>query len=165
MVLGVTDAEKAKALLPTQTDLMTQLMQTLGQQEQNKDLESLKFSYTKNAETINNGTVDVIEVTFDDLNTMTDKEKADMKKVLGEDKILIRIAQADPKTLVITFGGGTSFMGVAIDAARKRNEKSMAQRLAGELMDAADNRGAAVKKREDTHRMAEANKAFSHFRW
>ena len=52
-----------------------------------------------------------------------------------------------------------------IDAARKRSEKSMAQRLANELMDAADNRGAAVKKREDTHRMAEANKAFSHYRW
>jgi small subunit ribosomal protein S7 len=52
-----------------------------------------------------------------------------------------------------------------IDAARGRGEKSMAHRLANELMDAADNRGAAVKKREDTHRMAEANKAFSHYRW
>ncbi len=52
-----------------------------------------------------------------------------------------------------------------IDAARKRGEKSMAHRLANELMDAAENRGAAVKKREDTHRMAEANKAFSHYRW
>ena len=52
-----------------------------------------------------------------------------------------------------------------IDAARKRSEKSMAHRLAHELMDAADNRGTAVKKKEDTHRMAEANKAFSHYRW
>lgn len=52
-----------------------------------------------------------------------------------------------------------------IDAARKRNEKGMDQRLAGELLDAFENRGAAVKKREDTHRMAEANKAFSHYRW
>ena len=52
-----------------------------------------------------------------------------------------------------------------IEAARKRSEKSMAQRLAGELMDAAEERGSAVKKREDTHRMAEANKAFSHYRW
>ncbi|MDQ2695346.1 MAG: 30S ribosomal protein S7, partial [Pseudomonadota bacterium] len=52
-----------------------------------------------------------------------------------------------------------------IDAARKRGEKSMAKRLAGELLDAAENRGAAVKKREDTHRMAEANKAFAHYRW
>ena len=52
-----------------------------------------------------------------------------------------------------------------IDAARRRSEKSMAHRLAGELADAAESRGSAVKKREDTHRMAEANKAFSHFRW
>ena len=52
-----------------------------------------------------------------------------------------------------------------IDAARKRSEKSMAHRLAHELMDAAENRGTAVKRKEDTHRMAEANKAFSHYRW
>ena len=52
-----------------------------------------------------------------------------------------------------------------IDAARKRSEKSMAFRLAGELSDAAESKGSAVKKREDTHRMAEANKAFSHYRW
>jgi small subunit ribosomal protein S7 len=49
--------------------------------------------------------------------------------------------------------------------ARGRNEKTMAERLAGELIDAANNRGAAIKKKEDTHRMAEANKAFAHYRW
>ena len=52
-----------------------------------------------------------------------------------------------------------------VDAARKRGEKSMALRLAGEIADAADGKGAAVKKREDVHRMAEANKAFSHYRF
>jgi small subunit ribosomal protein S7 len=52
-----------------------------------------------------------------------------------------------------------------IGSARKRSETTMTARLAAELMDAANNRGAAVKKREDTHKMAEANKAFSHFRW
>ncbi len=52
-----------------------------------------------------------------------------------------------------------------LDNARRRGEKTMRQRLAGELMDAAENRGAAIKKREDTHRMAEANKAFAHYRW
>jgi len=52
-----------------------------------------------------------------------------------------------------------------IGAARGRGEKTMIDRLANELMDAAENRGTAVKKREDTHRMAEANKAFSHYRW
>jgi len=52
-----------------------------------------------------------------------------------------------------------------IEAARKRGEKTMAAKMAGELSDAAEGRGSAVKKREDTHRMAEANKAFAHFRW
>ncbi len=52
-----------------------------------------------------------------------------------------------------------------VEAARKRGEKSMAQRLANEMLDAADNKGSAVKKREDVHRMAEANKAFAHYRW
>ena len=52
-----------------------------------------------------------------------------------------------------------------ITAARARNENTMIERLSGELMDAASNRGTAVKKREDTHRMADANRAFSHYRW
>ncbi|MBP2297228.1 MULTISPECIES: 30S ribosomal protein S7 [Azospirillum] len=52
-----------------------------------------------------------------------------------------------------------------IGAARARSENTMTERLSGELMDAANQRGTAVKKREDTHRMAEANKAFSHYRW
>jgi small subunit ribosomal protein S7 len=52
-----------------------------------------------------------------------------------------------------------------VNAARSRNEHAMQDRLAAELVDAANNRGSAVKKREDTHRMAEANRAFSHYRW
>jgi small subunit ribosomal protein S7 len=52
-----------------------------------------------------------------------------------------------------------------IEAARERNEKTMVDKLSGELLDASNNRGNAVKKREDTHRMAEANRAFSHYRW
>jgi len=52
-----------------------------------------------------------------------------------------------------------------VDAARSRSEKSMGLRLAGELVDAYNNKGSAMKKREDVHRMAEANKAFAHFRW
>ncbi|MEE9421852.1 MAG: 30S ribosomal protein S7 [Gammaproteobacteria bacterium] len=59
----------------------------------------------------------------------------------------------------------TLAMRWVIDAARTRSEKSMALRLAGEVMDASENRGSAVKKKEDTHRMAEANKAFAHYRW
>jgi small subunit ribosomal protein S7 len=52
-----------------------------------------------------------------------------------------------------------------VDSAKKRSEKNMGLRLAGELMDASENRGSAIKKREDTHKMAEANRAFSHYRW
>ncbi|WP_017443618.1 30S ribosomal protein S7 [Gayadomonas joobiniege] len=52
-----------------------------------------------------------------------------------------------------------------VEAARKRGEKSMALRLAAEILDASENKGTAVKKREDVHRMAEANKAFAHYRW
>ncbi len=52
-----------------------------------------------------------------------------------------------------------------IEAARKRNENTMIDRLSAELLDASNNRGASVKKREDTHKMAEANRAFSHYRW
>jgi small subunit ribosomal protein S7 len=59
----------------------------------------------------------------------------------------------------------TLAMRWVIEAARARSEKSMAMRLAHELLEASENRGSAVRKREDTHRMAEANKAFSHYRW
>ena len=59
----------------------------------------------------------------------------------------------------------TLAMRWVIEAAGDRSEKSMSHRLAAELMEAAENRGAAVRKREDTHRMAEANKAFAHYRW
>ena len=60
---------------------------------------------------------------------------------------------------------GALAMRWLVEASRKRGEKSMSRRLAGELMDAFENKGNAVRKREDTHRMAEANKAFAHYRW
>jgi small subunit ribosomal protein S7 len=52
-----------------------------------------------------------------------------------------------------------------VQAAKSRNERTMRQRLAGELLDAANNTGVSIKKKEDTHKMAEANKAFAHYRW
>ena len=67
--------------------------------------------------------------------------------------------------------GGAGFIGgwgtgaYLIAAARERNERTMTERLSAELLDASNNRGNAVKKREDTHKMAEANRAFSHYRW
>ncbi len=59
----------------------------------------------------------------------------------------------------------TLAMRWVVDAAKSRGEKDMGLRLAGELLDASENRGSAIKRREDTHRMAEANKAFAHYRW
>ncbi len=59
----------------------------------------------------------------------------------------------------------TLAMRWVIEAAHKRGEPSMPRKLAGELLDASEQRGGAIKKREDTHRMAEANKAFAHYRW
>ena len=56
-------------------------------------------------------------------------------------------------------------LSIFIEAARKRSENSMPRKLAAELLEASENRGGAVKKREETHRMADANKAFSHYRW
>ncbi|MEX2525782.1 MAG: 30S ribosomal protein S7 [Gammaproteobacteria bacterium] len=61
--------------------------------------------------------------------------------------------------------GMTLAMRWLVDASKNRSEKNMGLRLAGELLDASENRGSAIKKREDTHKMAEANKAFSHYRW
>ena len=97
------------------------------------------------------------------------------------DILMVALANIKPKTEVRSrrVGGATYQVPVEvrterrealairwlITAARKRNENTMEERLAGELADAVNNRGAAVKKREDTHKMADANKAFSHYRW
>jgi len=98
--------------------------------------------------------VEMFEVALDNIKPMVEVKS---RRVGGATyQVPIEVRPARRRTLAMRW---------AIDAARKRNEKTMAQRLAGELLDAADNRGSAVKKREDTHRMAEANKAFSHYRW
>ena len=98
--------------------------------------------------------VEMLETALDNIKPMVEVKS---RRVGGATyQVPIEVRPARRRTLAMRW---------AIDAARKRNEKTMAQRLAGELMDAAENRGAAVKKREDTHRMAEANKAFSHYRW
>ncbi len=98
--------------------------------------------------------VEMLETALDNIKPMVEVKS---RRVGGATyQVPIEVRPSRRRTLAMRW---------AIDAARKRNEKTMSQRLAGELMDAADNRGAAVKKREDTHRMAEANKAFSHYRW
>ncbi len=115
-------------------------------------------------------------IMYNALDTISEKAKGDSMEIL--DKALENVSpMVEVKSRRV--GGATYQVPVEvradrritlamrwiIDAARRRGEKSMQLKLAGELMDASDNRGSAVKKREDTHRMAEANKAFAHFRW
>ncbi len=100
---------------------------------------------------------DPIEVFHQCLANITPAVEVKSRRVGGATyQVPVEVRPARRQTLAMRW---------VIEAARKRSEKSMAHRLAHELLDAAENRGTAVKKKEDTHRMAEANKAFSHYRW
>ena len=102
-------------------------------------------------------TVDPLEIVTRAIENAKPRVEVKSRRVGGATyQVPLEVAPARSESLAMRW---------LIDAARKRSEKSMAHRLAHELMDAAENRGTAVKKREDTHRMAEANKAFSHYRW
>ena len=103
-------------------------------------------------------------IVYGALDTIAEKGKDDPVALLEQALDNVRPV-VEVKVEVRAIRRNTLAMRWIIDAARKRGEKSMARRLAGELLDAAESRGAAVKKREDVHRMAEANKAFAHYRW
>ena len=124
-----------------------------------------------------NGKKSVAEkIVYDALDQVVDKMKGEPMDLLGKALDNVR-PMVEVKSRRV--GGATYQIPVEVradrrttlamrwivDAARRRGEKSMDRRLAGELMDAAENRGSAVKKREDVHKMAEANKAFAHYRW
>ena len=96
----------------------------------------------------------------------------DFVRGLAKDMKFIALAQAEADRLASEYRGAGDqdqiaqlSVEVAYYGARSRNDRTMVERLSAELLDAANNRGNAVKKREDTHRMAEANRAFSHYRW
>jgi len=124
-----------------------------------------------------NGKKSVAEkIMYRALNTVADKSKQDsvelMEKALENVRPVVEVksrrvggATYQVPVEVRPTRRNTLAMRWLIDAAKKRGEKTMASKLAGELLDASENKGSAVKKREDTHKMAEANKAFSHFRW
>jgi len=98
--------------------------------------------------------LDIFEVALDNVRPTVEVKS---RRVGGSTyQVPVEVRQVRRNTLAMRW---------LIEAARKRGEKSMAYRLAGELLDAAENKGSAVKKREDVHRMAEANKAFAHYRW
>ncbi|MGD8784548.1 MAG: 30S ribosomal protein S7 [Thioalkalispiraceae bacterium] len=116
------------------------------------------------------------KVVYGALDTIGDKTKGDAMEVLNDALDNVR-PSVEVKSRRV--GGATYQVPVEVranrrttlamrwlvDAARARGEKGMRARLAGEIMEAAEKRGSAVKKREDTHKMAEANKAFAHYRW
>lgn len=124
-----------------------------------------------------NGKKSVAEkIMYRALDTVADKSKQDsvelMEKALENVRPVVEVksrrvggATYQVPVEVRPTRRNTLAMRWLIDAAKKRGEKTMASKLAGELLDASENKGSAVKKREDTHKMAEANKAFSHFRW
>jgi len=116
------------------------------------------------------------KIVYGALDQVAEKSKSDaldaFEKALGNIRPMVevksrRVGGATYQVPVEVRGerGMALAMRWLVDAARKRSEKSMGMRLAGEILDAVENRGTAVKKREDTHRMAEANKAFAHYRW
>ncbi len=116
------------------------------------------------------------KIVYGALNTMAERSKKDplemFNQALGNVKPMVevksrRVGGATYQVPVEVRSGRQTALAMrwVVDAARNRSGKSMAGRMADELMDAADKRGNAVKKREDVHRMAEANKAFSHYRW
>ncbi len=100
---------------------------------------------------------DAMEVLNDALDNVRPSVEVKSRRVGGATYQVPVEVRADRRT--------TLAMRWLVDAARARGEKGMRARLAGEIMEAAEKRGSAVKKREDTHRMAEANKAFAHYRW
>ena len=99
-------------------------------------------------------TIDLLTQALDNVKPMVEVKS---RRVGGAtDQVPIEVRALRRQTLAMRW---------VIEAASARSEKSMSQRLASELLEAAENRGAAVRKREDTHRMADANKAFAHYRW
>ena len=98
--------------------------------------------------------IDVLTLALDNVKTMVEVKS---RRVGGATyQVPVEVRATRRQTLAMRW---------VIEAAQARSEKSMSQRLAAELLEASENRGAAVRKREDTHRMADANKAFAHYRW
>ena len=116
------------------------------------------------------------KIVYGALDRVAEKSKGDplemFEKALGNIRPMVevksrRVGGATYQVPIEVRGdrGMALAMRWLVDSARKRGEKSMGMRLAGEILDAVESKGSAVKKREDTHRMAEANKAFAHYRW
>jgi len=117
-VIECKDAAKMKTFIPRKVILANEFVQkTLAKTEE--DFETLEFKYIENVDTVAGLQIDAVEIVHKDLAEMEVDEKADMVLALGEDKLRFLVAQVDPKTLVVTFGGSKEFLAEAIAAARK----------------------------------------------
>ena len=112
------DAAKTKALMVDYINLVRDMIVGLVPERDKEDASQLKFVHTKGAETIGGVAVDTVEVAHPELGKLSEDERAQMKNVLGEDKIRLFLASVDPKTLVMTFGGSKAFLAEALKAAR-----------------------------------------------
>jgi small subunit ribosomal protein S7 len=133
-----------------------------------KFMNNLMFRGKKSiAERLVYDALDIIQVRVGDENPLTIFKKA-LENVKPSVEVKSRrVGGSTYQVPVEIRGSRRTALGMrwVINFARKRHEKTMAEKLAGELLDAAQGRGNSVKKREDTHKMAEANKAFAHYRW
>lgn len=117
MVIACKDAAKVKQLLPTKAELLTELVQsTLGKKEE--EFQTLKLAYVENVGSVAGLQVDAMELTHKDLDELSPQEKADMTKVLAEDKIRFYVVQTGPKTLVMTMGGSMPMLARCVQAAQ-----------------------------------------------
>lgn len=114
----------------------------------------LYFALDKIAEKSSMDSIDLLEKALENVRPLVEVKSRRVGGATYQVPIEVRVSRRN-----------TLAMRWLVAAAQKRGEKTMAQKLAGELLDASESKGSAVKKREDTHRMAEANKAFAHFRW
>jgi hypothetical protein len=115
-VIRCKDAAEVKALLGEEATLVQNLIRHFAADE--PDAQKLAIRYVKSVETIAGVSVDAVSVEHPDLNEMEEKERTEMKKVLGEDKVRFLVAAPDKKTVVVTFGGSRKFMAEALKAAR-----------------------------------------------
>ena len=137
------------------SEMLAKFINMLMQSGKKAVAESIVYgALEKIGEKAGNESMDVLEKALDNVAPMVEVKS---RRVGGATyQVPVEVRSSRRQTLAMRW---------IIDAARKRGEKSMRMKLAGELMDASEQRGSAVKKREDTHRMAEANKAFAHYRW
>lgn len=117
-VMECTDAAKVRALIPRKTAIVNRFIQkTIAMTDE--DLKEVEVVYTPNVKQVGGVSIDTIEVKSAKMETMTEEEKAEMVKVLAEDKVVFYVAQVDPKSVVVTLGGGEGTLAKAIETARK----------------------------------------------